>query len=128
MNKTYILNAKQNNSSLILTGKSGNTVRFNFTGGNVMLNTLPTFSTENKYYQDLMESSELFKTGKVSLRNVVPAMGFRRAAELTPVNGIRDARQAIEWCADNLSEKATTGRKALELAKKAGYYFPEYDA
>lgn len=126
MIKTYILNAKQNNASLILTGKSGNSVRYNFTGGNIMLNTPPSFASENPYYQNLLEESELFKTGKVSLRYTANAA--KTPAKLQPVNGVRDARAAIEWCADNLNEKATTGRRALELARKAGFYFPEYDA
>lgn len=128
MRKIYALNARQNNSSFILTGKTGNRVRYNFTNGSVIQNVLATFMTENKYYQTLLEESDYFKRGLVKLKQSIPtekdrveAEKKREAEQLKPVEGIKNVKEAILWIAETFGEKVTTGRQAVELARKKGY-------
>ena len=67
MIKIYRLKQIRNNVSHVLEGAGGNTVRYNFTGGNVIAGTCPEISLKGKYFQDLLEASELFKDGTVVL-------------------------------------------------------------
>lgn len=127
MRKIYALNARQNNSSFILTGKTGNRVRYDFTNGSVVQNVLATFMTENKYYQTLLEESEYFKRNLVKLVQSIPTKSDlvkkvkKKAETLEPVEGISTVKEAILWIADKFGEKVTTGRQAVELARKKGY-------
>ncbi len=65
MINTYVYSQPMNNISHVITGQGGNTVRFNFTNGNVITKKLPELTLRGKYYQDLLESSSLFKNGLV---------------------------------------------------------------
>lgn len=67
MIKIYRLKQVRNNVSHVLVGAGGNKVRYEFTGGNVIAGTCPEISLKGKYYQDLLEDSELFKSGTVVL-------------------------------------------------------------
>lgn len=67
MIKTYVYTRPMNNVSHVLTGSGGNTVRFNFVGGNVITHKLPEITLHGGYYQQLLESSELFTEGLVRL-------------------------------------------------------------
>ena len=67
MIKTYRYNVLCNSASHILNGPSGNSMRYEFTHGNIAGNKYPEITLRNKYAQDLLESHELFIKGKVSL-------------------------------------------------------------
>lgn len=67
MIKTYRYNVLCNSASHILNGPSGNSMRYDFTHGNIAGNKFPEITLRNKYAQDLLESHELFSKGKVSL-------------------------------------------------------------
>lgn len=130
MRKIYEMTSKQNNVSIILSGKGGNRVRYNFTGGSVIANVLPCFQTENQYEQSLLEGSEYFRRGLVKLRQVVDNAP-KQAATTTGgdevlVSGVSNARQAMEWVANELGEKTTSGRQAVEAARKRGFVFEDY--
>lgn len=72
MIKTYKLNILCNNASHTLTGAGGNTMRYNFTHGNTYTGKKPELTIRSKYAQDLLESHELFKSGKVTLVRSTP--------------------------------------------------------
>lgn len=67
MIKTYRYNANRNTVSHILQGKNGVTVRYNFERGNVITKQKPELILKNEYAQNLLENSELFQKGLVTL-------------------------------------------------------------
>lgn len=67
MIKTYRYNANRNTVSHILQGKNGVTVRYNFERGNVVTKQKPELILKNEYAQNLLENSELFQKGVVTL-------------------------------------------------------------
>lgn len=137
--KVYAWTLKQNNVSLVLTGKTGCRVRYDFSGGSIIQQIPATFVTENEYYQKLLEDSDLFQRGTVRIKQVIPILDKEEAEKkekeaksevatnLTPVNGIRTAKSAMDWVANQFGEKTTSGLRAIEAAKKHGYYFPDYN-
>lgn len=127
--KKYILNARQNTSSIILTGKGGVRVRYDFTNGSVIQNQPASFITENAFYQRLLEESEYFSKGVIRLAQV---FGDKKEAKKAPsakedevVHGIKGAKDAIEWVANTFGVKVTSGRAAVDYAKKQGYILEE---
>lgn len=72
MIKTYVYTKPMNNVSHVITGQGGNTVRFNFVGGNVITKKLAEITLHGSYYQDLLESSDIFKKGLVRLVRKIP--------------------------------------------------------
>ena len=42
------------------------------------------------------------------------------------ISGITGARQAMEWVANNLGVRVTSGRDAVDMAKKNGYRFENF--
>ena len=122
MRKKYILNAKQNSSSIILVGKGGIRVRYDFKNGSVVTNLPAAFITSNLYYQTLLEESDYFKKGIVKLTNTFGAKPDSKVSqEEMKVVTVKDAKAAIEWVADTFGMKVTSGRAATEFAKKHGY-------
>lgn len=67
MIKTYRYNANRNTVSHILQDKNGVTVRYNFERGNVITKQKPELILKNEYAQNLLEKSELFQKGLVTL-------------------------------------------------------------
>lgn len=67
MIKVYRYNDNRNSVSHILQGKNGVTVRYNFERGNVITKQKPELVLKNEYAQNLLESSELFKSKTVTL-------------------------------------------------------------
>lgn len=126
--KKYILNARQNTSSIILTGKGGVRVRYDFTNGSVIQNQPASFITENAFYQKLLEESEYFRKGVIRLAQVFGENKETKkipAAEDEVVHGIKGAKDAIEWVANTFGVKVTSGRAAVDYAKKQGYILEE---
>ena len=126
MRKRYVLNAKRNSASIIITGKGGVRVRFNFTNGNVNMNQPASFVTENEYYQRLIEESDYVKKGLIRMAQIIG--GDKKKAESKGeqvVTGINGAQAAIEWVADTFGVKVTSGRAAVDYAKKQGYVLKE---
>jgi hypothetical protein len=130
MRKVYILNRKQNNASIILTGNTGNRVRFEFKGGSVFQNIMPSFITDNQYEQELLEKSAYYHNGLIKLSQIIPDGTSKNVVDnkLIPVAEVTRPSEAILWVADNLQVKATSGIRALEAARKRGYNFPNLKA
>ena len=125
--KVYVLMSSQNNSSFILEGQAGLRVRYDFTNGSVIQSVLPSFTTDNPYYQYLLESSELFKSGRVRISQVFETGSTSKGhAVLKGVPSVKDAKSAIEWLANKFGVKTTSGRLAIEEARKRGYSFPNF--
>ena len=124
MRKVYGWMPRQNSASIILTGKGGNRVRYDFTGGSVMQNVNATFMTDNEYFQQLLEDSDYVKKGLVRVKQVIKSESTTLKRELTAVEDVVSARLAIEWVANTFGEQTTSKATAVEAARKRGYYFP----
>jgi len=135
MIKTYRYNANRNTVSHILQGKNGLTVRFNFERGNVVTKRKPELILKNKFYQDLLESSELCKQGLVSLvssiaepSDVVDDTPTEKKQETTEeVKNIRTAADVIAYVNERFGKDYRTLAKAMNQASKSGIIFPDYN-
>lgn len=131
MLKVYLLNQRRNNSSFTLTGKGGNTVLYNFAGGNVISNTPARFTTSNEYYQDLLESSEMFKRGVVKLDPLcareaakISADEQRRLRNMIQEPEVKTVTEAINYVAEHFNVAAKTASQAKTIAEQNGVAFP----
>lgn len=135
MIKTYRYNANRNTVSHILQGKNGLTVRFNFERGNVVTKRKPELILKNKFYQDLLESSELCKQGLVSLvssiaepSDVVDDTPTEKKQETTEeVKNIRTAADVIAYINERFGKDYRTLAKAMNQASKSGIIFPDFN-
>ena len=135
MIKTYRYNANRNTVSHILQGKNGLTVRFNFERGNVVTKRKPELILKNKFYQDLLESSELYKQGLVSLvssiaepSDVVDDTPTEKKQETTEeVKNIRTAADVIAYINERFGKDYRTLAKAMNQASKSGIIFPDFN-
>lgn len=123
MIKTYKLTTPARNSSFILRGKTGNSQRYNFTGGDPLVGKAATIVLQTQYSQDLLESSDLFKKGYVKLLREDNG-GEERKEENTIMEGITSPEQLIEFVATQLEKVYQRPEAALNFAKSKGYEFP----
>lgn len=133
MIKTYQLRQNKNNVSHILTAPGGNTMRYNFTNGNVIMGKYPSLTLRNKYAQDLLESSDLFKTHRVVLlraekeaSDAVTANAPKKETSETErvVNEVTSTLDLIDWVANNLGVATKSKTEALKVAAKHNVTFP----
>lgn len=141
MIKTYSYNELQNNVSITLTGSAGNSMRYNFTHGNTYTRKHPEITLRNKYAQDLLESHDLFKSGKVSLlrSSVDPneevveeektdtTKNTAKAEDSTEaVPGVRTSDEVIAYVNERFDKDTRTLATAMKVASKAGITFPDF--
>ena len=134
MIKIYRLKQALNNVSHVLVGAGGNKVRYEFTGGNVIAGTCPELSLKGKYYQDLLESSELFKSGTVVLireiktsddKDPVPTPEPTPKKQVDSVDSVTTPDELLVYVNTNYSKNFTSPAKALAFAAKEGIVFPK---
>lgn len=134
MIKIYRLKQALNNVSHVLVGAGGNKVRYEFTGGNIITNACPEISLKGKYYQDLLESSELFKSGTVVLlreiktsddKDPVPTTKPTPEKNLESVDSVTTPDELLVYVNTNYSKNFTSPAKALAFAAKEGIVFPQ---
>lgn len=142
MIKTYRYNELCNNVSLTLSGASGNTMRYNFTHGNTYMRKCPELTLRNKYAQDLLDSHELVKSGKVTcirttleesdiVQEEQPANESAKKATQPPMNeevrDIRTADEVINYVNNRFDKECKTLATAMKHASKAGLIFPDFN-
>ena len=142
MIKTYRYNELCNNVSLTLSGASGNTMRYNFTHGNTYMRKCPELTLRNKYAQDLLDSHELVKSGKVTcirttleesdiVQEEQPANEPVKKVAQPPMNkevrDIRTADEVINYVNNRFDKECKTLATAMKHASKAGLIFPDFN-
>lgn len=142
MIKTYRYNELCNNVSLTLSGASGNSMRYNFTHGNTYMRKCPELTLRNKYAQDLLDSHELVKSGKVTcirttleesdiVQEEQPANEPVKKATQPPMNeevrDIRTADEVINYVNNRFDKECKTLATAMKHASKAGLIFPDFN-
>ena len=136
MIKTYRFNVLCNSASHVLNGVSGNSMRYEFTHGNIAGNKYPEITLRNKYAQDLLESHELFQKGKVSLirkvleeSDIVDESVTKPTAKVDNVENIESVRSAdelITYVNQRWDKKFILPKKAIDFAAKENVAFPNY--
>lgn len=145
MIKTYRYNANRNTVSHILQGKNGVTVRYNFERGNVITKQKPELILKNEYVQNLLENSELFQKGLVTLVRSEKTIEDRlreneekeKEASLAKtkdsvieVTSVVTASDLLAFVNEEDNREGSrmfkTASSALEWAKKHNYDFPNY--
>ena len=142
MIKTYRYIELCNNVSLTLSGASGNTMRYNFTHGNTYMRKCPELTLRNKYAQDLLDSHELVKSGKVTcirttleesdiVQEEQPANEPVKKVTQPPMNeevrDIRTADEVINYVNNRFDKECKTLATAMKHASKAGLIFPDFN-
>lgn len=139
MIKTYVYNEPKNNVSHVLTGAGGNTVRFNFEHGNVITHKLPELTLRGKYYQELLENSEMFLSGVVRISHTVaddsdaveetPAAepAAKKQSQPEKVMNVRTTDEVIAYVNERFDKDCKTLSAAMKYAAKAGIIFPDYN-
>ncbi len=115
-----------NNYSFVLRGKSGNSLRYIFERGSVVTNTPARLTLKTQYAQELLEESELFKTGQILLERIDEegAPAEEKKVEYTNVDSIKTVTQAVDYVAETWGEVVKTAKQAKEYAQKHGVDFP----
>lgn len=131
MIKTYKYKAMKNNVSHILIGDGGNTMRYNFTRGNVITKKFPELTLHSTYAQDLLEDSTLFKKGIVQLVNVTDDSSENTDSNTkttaTPVSDaslVTTPDELLVYVNSCFERKFTAPAKALAFAAEKGVTFP----
>lgn len=142
MIKTYRYNELCNNVSLTLSGASGNSMRYNFTHGNTYMRKCPELTLRNKYAQDLLDSHELVKSGKVTcirttleesdiVQEESPVDEHVKKTTQPPMNeevrDIRTADEVINYVNNRFDKECKTLTTAMKHASKAGLIFPDFN-
>ena len=142
MIKTYRYNELCNNVSLTLSGASGNSMRYNFTHGNTYMRKCPELTLRNKYAQDLLDSHELVRNGKVTcirttleesdiVQEEQPANEPVKKVTQPPMNeevrDIRTADEVINYVNNRFDKECKTLATAMKHASKAGLIFPAFN-
>lgn len=140
MIKTYRYNELCNNVSLTLSGASGNSMRYNFTHGNTYMRKYPELTLRNKYAQDLLDSHELVKSGKVTcIRTTLeesdivdesanePVKTTTAGVAKEEVKGIRTVDEVINYVNNRFEKECKTLATAMKHASKAGLVFPDFN-
>lgn len=142
MIKTYRYNELCNNVSLTLSGASGNSMRYNFTHGNTYMRKCPELTLRNKYAQDLLDSHELVRSGKVTcirttleesdiVQEEQPANESAKKETQPPMNeevrDIRTADEVINYVNNRFDKECKTLATAMKHASKAGLIFPDFN-
>lgn len=128
MIKTYHLTIPARNTSFVLRGKTNNSMRYNFAGGDPLTGKAASIMLRSQYSQDLLESSEEFKKGIVILVRTdeggeTPIL----EPEKTIIDEIKSPEQLIEFVAERLEKVYQRPDAALAYAKGKGYEFPNLD-
>lgn len=129
MIKTYKLTTPARNSSIVLRGKTGNSLRYNFGGGDPVIGKAATIILRSQYAQDLLEESDIFKKGYVCLIREDEGGEKVQGAEpqKTIVEEVNSPEQLIEYVANNLDKVYQRPEAALNFAKSKGFEFPNLE-
>lgn len=142
MIKTYRYNELCNNVSLTISGAGGNSMRYNFTHGNTYMRKYPELTLRGKYAQDLLDSHELVRSGKVTcirttleesdiVQEEQPANESAKKVAQPPINeevrDIRTAGEVINYVNNRFDKECKTLATAMKHASKAGLIFPDFN-
>ena len=125
MIKTYKLTTPLRNLSIVLRGKTGNSLRYNFSGGDPLTGKAATIMLRSQYSQDLLEESEPFRNGYIALAKIDKGGETVAPKEETTIReDISSPEQLLEFVANDLDKVYKNAKAALDYAKRQGFEFP----
>lgn len=131
MIKTYELTTPARNSSIVLRGKTNNSLRYNFAGGDPMSGKSASLMLRSQYAQDLLEESDLFRQGYIRLTRIDEGgetiIQAPSEPQTTIIEEVTSPEQLIEYVATNLEKVYQRPDAALNYAKSKGFEFPNLE-
>ena len=126
--KIYKLNQKKNSAIFNLTANDGKmVVTYTFKDGNQFMPNMPArCMLRNEFYQDLLESSDLFKRGVIKLDRTIEDSPKEEAktVQKQQVEEITSPDQAIEYVFNTWGIVVKSGKQAVKIASQKGVEFP----
>ena len=127
--KIYKLNQKKNSAIFQLTANEGKLVAtYTFKDGNQFMPNMPArCMLHNEFYQDLLESSDLFKRGVVVLERVIEDGAKSNAPKVKSkeqVEEVTSPDQAIEYVFNTWGIVVKSGKQAVKIAGQKNVEFP----
>ena len=126
--KIYKLNQKKNSAIFNLTANDGKmTVTYTFKDGNQFMPNMPArCMLRNEFYQDLLESSDLFKRGVIKLDRIIEDSPKEetKTVQKQQVEEITSPDQAIEYVFNTWGIVVKSGKQAVKIASQKGVEFP----
>ena len=127
--KIYKLNQKRNIAIFDIPANEGKMmVTYTFKDGNQFMPNMPARCTlRNEFYQTLLEESNLFQRGIVSLERVIEE-NQKSAKKEEPKKeqneDITSPEQAIEYVFNTWGIVVKSGKQAIKIASQKGVEFP----
>ena len=126
--KIYKLNQKKNSAIFNLTANDGKmVVTYTFKDGNQFMPNMPArCMLSNEFYQDLLESSDLFKRGVIKLDRIIEDSPKEetKTVQKQQVEEITSPDQAIEYVFNTWGIVVKSGKQAVKIASQKGVEFP----
>ena len=126
--KIYKLNQKKNSAIFNLTANDGKmVVTYTFKDGNLFMPNMPArCMLRNEFYQDLLESSDLFKRGVIKLDRIIEDSPKEetKTVQKQQVEEITSPDQAIEYVFNTWGIVVKSGKQAVKIASQKGVEFP----
>lgn len=127
--KIYKLNQKKNVAIFDIPANDGKMmVTFTFKDGNQFMPNMPARCVlRNEFYQNLLESSDLFKRGIVVLERTIDDEAKNDAPQEPKkqmVEEITSPEQAIEYVFNTWGIVVKSGKQAVKVASQKGVEFP----
>lgn len=127
--KIYKLNQKKNVAIFDIPANDGKMmVTFTFKDGNQFMPNMPARCVlRNEFYQNLLESSDLFKRGIVVLERTIDDEAKNDAPKEPKkqmVEEITSPEQAIEYVFNTWGIVVKSGKQAVKIALQKGVEFP----
>lgn len=125
--KIYKLNQNKNSATFPLYANKGKLrADYTFKDGNQLMRQPARCVLHNEFYQDLLESSDLFKTGVISLERVIKDDASNQPAPVKKeqVEDVVSPEQAIEFLYNRWGIVVKSGKQAVKIASQKGVEFP----
>lgn len=126
--KIYKLNQKKNSAIFNLSANDGKMqVTYTFKDGNQFMPNMPArCMLRNEFYQDLLESSDLFKRGVIKLDRIIDdnPKEETKTVKKQQVEEITSPDQAIEYVFNTWGIVVKSGKQAVKIASQKGVEFP----
>ena len=128
--KIYRLNQKKNVAIFDIPANNGKMmVTYTFKDGNQFMPNMPARCTlRDEFYQNLLESSDLFKRGIIKLERTIDENAKTtkkvEAPKKNQVDEVTSPEQAIEYVFNTWGIVVKNGKQAVKIANQKGVEFP----
>lgn len=127
--KIYKLNQKKNVAIFDVPVNDGKMmVTFTFKDGNQFMTNMPARCTlRDEFYQNLLESTQMFKSGVIKLERTIedkPKKTAKVENTAKQEESVTSPEQAIEYVFNTWGIVVKSGKQAVKIALQKGVEFP----